>query len=356
MITAVLLALTFQNEPAIVLPAPTGRYTVGVQTYDWIDSARIDSMMSPPAHRVVHARIWYPARAVGGETAPYAEYLDRGVNDWTLLHARVRTHSHWRAGFSDSLSRAPVIVWAPGRSTATFDYTSLAEDLASHGYVVVGVDSRHHSKMVLPDGTLAPIRFPSMSPSIFPHGIDDAQEPMNHLVSADLRFAVAKLKDVEQGDSLLRGRLVLDHIGMAGHSNGAMAGSRACALEATCATFFGIEGQQTREIRLTGIEKPYAQVYSEQTLGFDTLRYFTEMRLHARAPFMIYRVTGAGHNTFTDLLLVRPGMFNYPIDPRRGADLTRALTRAWFDHYLLGHAEADTVAAGFPEVRVERYP
>ena len=355
MITAALFVLALQAGPDIVLPAPTGRFAVGVELYTWTDSARMDSMMDPPAHRVVHARVWYPAQPTDGATAPYAEYLDRGTSDWTALHARVRTHAHRGAGFVEGPSRAPVIVFAPGRSTATFDYTSLAEDLASHGYIVVGVDSRHHSKMVLPDGSLAPIRFPSMPPSVYPHGIDQAQEPMNRLVSADLRFAVAQLKALDRSDPVLRGRLQLDRIGMAGHSNGAMAGSKACAGEPACVTFFGIEGQQTREIRLSGIEKPYAQVYSEQTLGFDTLRYFTEMRLHARAPYRLYRVNGAGHNTFTDLRLVRPEMFNYPMEPRRGVEITRTLTRAWFDQYLLGRAGAETVADGLPEVSVERY-
>ena len=355
-LSVLLVAGAFQTGADIVLPAPRGPRAVGVATYRWTDSTRIDSLSSPPTWRAVLARVWYPAQPTAGASpAPYADHLDAAVNEWTALHARVRTHSMAGAPFADGLPRAPVIVFATGRSTGSFDYTALGEELASHGYIVVGVDSPHHSKVVLADGTLSPVRFPSMGPSTYPTGFDSAQAPMNALVSADLRFVVRRLGGIDRDDPLLRQRLDLGRVGMAGHSNGGMAGSRACALEAMCRVFFGIEGMQTRELRLGGVDKPYGLLYSEQTLAFDTLRVFTEMRLHARAPFVLYRVNGAGHNSVTDLLMVRPTLFSYQIEPKRGLEIMRTLTRGFFDRYLFGAASGDSLAASFPEVRVERY-
>ena len=60
MITAALVVLALQAGPDIVLPAPTGRFAVGVELYAWTDSARMDSMMDPPARRVVQARVGTP--------------------------------------------------------------------------------------------------------------------------------------------------------------------------------------------------------------------------------------------------------------------------------------------------------
>jgi len=356
-IVSILLAVRLvQGGPDIVLPPPTGPHSVGVVTYAWTDSTRIDSMSAPPGPRNVLGRIWYPAAPNDGATlAPYAEHLDAAANEWTQLHARVRTHSWASSPFSSRVGRAPVIVFAPGRSTATFDYTTLAEDLASHGYVVIGVDSPHHSKVVLPDGTLLPVRFPSMGPSTYPNGFDSAQVPMNRLVSADLRFVVGRLARLDREHPILRGHLDLAHVGMAGHSNGGMAGSRACAEEPSCRAFFSIEGMQTRELRLGGVDKPYGLLYSEQTLAFDTLKVFTEMRLHAKGPFVLYRVNGAGHNSVTDLLLVRPNLFSYSMDPRRGIDVTHAITRAFFDRYLLGNRTPEDGLSAIPELKVERY-
>ena len=350
------ISIASQTGPDIVLPPPTGKYTAGVATYSWTDSSRVDSLASPAGPRVVLGRVWYPAAAVEGSApAPYAEHLDAAQNEWTQLHARVRTHSFARAPFPPGVTRAPVIVFATGRSTATFDYTTLGEDLASHGYIVVGVDSPHHSKVVLPDGTLMPVRFPSMGPSTYPNGFDTAQAPMNRLVSADLRFVVQRLTQLDRDDPVLRGHLDLARVGMAGHSNGGMAGSRACAEESRCRVFFSIEGMQTRDLRLGGVNKPYGLLYSEQTLSFDTLQIFTEMRLHAKGPFVLYRVKGIGHNSVTDLLLVRPTLFSYPIDPQRELDITHLIVRTFFDQYLLGQTGEDTAISGLTEVKVERY-
>lgn len=347
--------LVFQAGPEIVLPQPTGQHPVGVLTYSWTDSSRTDSMTVPLGPRVVLGRVWYPSAHVDGPTAPYVEHLDAAHNDWTQLHARVRTHSWSRAAFSGDVRRAPVIVFVPGRSTATFDYTTLAEDLASHGYVVVGVDSPHHSKVVMPDGTLLPVRFPSMGPSTYPNGFDSAQVPMNRLVVADLRFVMQLLRDLDRRDRILREHLDLTRVGMAGHSNGGMAGSRACAEEPLCKAFFSFEGMQTKELRLGGVDKPYGLLYSEQTLSFDTLQVFTEMRLHAKGPFVLWRVNGAGHNSVTDLLLVRPTLFSYPIAAERGIEVTHAIARSFFDEYLLGTHRIDSVAGGFSEVKLEYY-
>ena len=354
LLTIVTVALQAATE--IELPAPTGPHAVGVATYESVDSARVDSMASPPGPRVVLLRVWYPARRVEtARRAPYVERIEGVPTDWAQLHARVRPHALARAPFLEVGGRAPVIVFASGRSTATFDYTTLGEELASHGYVVVGVDSPHHSKVVRADGTLAPVLFPPMGPSTYPSGFDAAQEPMNRVVSGDLRYVFRRLGALDRDDGILHGRLDLGRVAMAGHSNGGMAGSRACAQEINCRAFLGIEGMQTRELRLNGVDRPYGLVYSEQTLAFDTLGIFTEMRLRPRAPFVLYRVNGAGHNSFTDLLLVRPSLFAYPMQARRGVDITRAVVRDFFDRFLLGGDDRANPLAALPEVKVETY-
>lgn len=118
---------------------------------------------------------------------------------------------------------------------------------------------------------------------------------------------------------------------------------------------FSVEGMQTRELRLGGVDKPYGLLYSEQTLAFDTLGVFTEMRLHARGPFLLYRVAGVGHNSITDLLFVRPTLFSYPIDPARGAGIVRGIAIGFFDRFLRARAGADTLSLSFREVKLDRF-
>ena len=339
----------------IPLPEPTGPLPVGVTTQTWVDSARVDTLGPGRGRRRVEIVIWFPAAAMSGNPAPYVIGLGASDGQLGALYARVRPAARAGALFTSRVRRAPVLLLAPGRIAGAFEYTALAEELASHGYVVIGVNSPGHSKLFMPGGGLEPVVFGSMPASSYPEGFDALQEPMNRLVGADLAFAFARLNNLDRTDSVLSGHLALDSVAMLGHSNGAMAGSRVCAAQPRCRAFLGIEGPQTRELRLGGNDKPFAQVYGEQTLSFDTLGVFTAMRGHARAPFTLFSVRGAGHNSFNDMPLVRTELFRYPIDARRGIVVTRAIVLAWFDAVLRGAAGRDDLP-GVPEVRVERFP
>jgi hypothetical protein len=62
-----------RRHQTLVLPAPTGPYTVGRMEYDWIDQQRSDRL-APQAgmKRELIVWVWYPAVGVyGTEVAPY---------------------------------------------------------------------------------------------------------------------------------------------------------------------------------------------------------------------------------------------------------------------------------------------
>jgi predicted dienelactone hydrolase len=182
----------------------------------------------------------------------------------------VRPRASADAPFAREIAAAPVLVFSTGRSMAAHDYTSLAEDLASHGYVVVGVESPQLSRFVLPGGEpIPPLPPPPLEVLQRFDRADAFFEPMIDLVAEDLRYVRQRLSDLDGGDPILEGHLSLDAIGMMGHSNGALAGSRACARQPECRAFLGIEGTQAREVRKQGIDKPYALLISEQSLGYD---------------------------------------------------------------------------------------
>lgn len=62
----------------------------------------------------------------------------------------------------------------------------------------------------------------------------------------------------------------------------------------------------------------------------------------------------AGHNTFTDLLLVRPTLFSYAMDATRGVGITRVAARAFLDERLLGRrARLKSALADYSEVEVQ---
>ncbi|WP_424888561.1 alpha/beta hydrolase [Streptomyces sp. XH2] len=134
------------------LPAPTGPYRTGITTLYLVDRSRRDPLEPEIPVREVMASVFYPARTVRGcRRAPqmtaaaaadfgadgrrsHPELPAAGVN-W----AAITTHSSTGAPAEAARPR-PVLLYSPGGGDARTMGTGLAEELASHGWVVVTVD------------------------------------------------------------------------------------------------------------------------------------------------------------------------------------------------------------------------
>jgi predicted dienelactone hydrolase len=164
-VACLLLVMWWEHRTVLTLPTPTGRLAVGRTTYAWTNDAEADELArSPGSRRQVLVWVWYPA-APSPTDAP-AEYLP-GVwraavakQEGLLMRsffkhdaARVQAHSVAGAMVSPAQPTYPVVILRAGGSALTTDFTTLAEDLASHGFVVVGFDAPYRSfVVVLPDG------------------------------------------------------------------------------------------------------------------------------------------------------------------------------------------------------------
>lgn len=142
------------------LPAPTGRHPVGMDVLHLVDQGRPDPWV-PPAPRELMVSVWYPAAAARGDRVPYATaeesrlllsaYGITGVPTDALT--RVGTHARIDAPPLRTHDRLPLVVLSPGFSLPRWTLTALAEDLASRGYVVAGVDHTYEAVAVtFPDG------------------------------------------------------------------------------------------------------------------------------------------------------------------------------------------------------------
>ena len=134
--------------------------------YTWVNKAETDELApSPGTKREVLVWIWYPS---AGGSAPPAEYLPApwrsalerysGVmmsQFFTRDLSRVQTHSASDPDVSPEQRSYPVVIMRAGGGALTADFTTLAEDLASHGYFVVGFDAPYRTGLVvLPDNRI----------------------------------------------------------------------------------------------------------------------------------------------------------------------------------------------------------
>jgi len=123
----------------------------------------------------------------------------------------------------------PVILFSHGLGGSREGYAYLGNHWASHGYVSVHVTHKGSDTEVLkanPRDLMEAMRAAALDP----------RNAVNRAL--DVRFAIDQMVKLSRDDSPLKGRLDLDHVGLAGHSFGAwttlaVVGQGSAALERT---------------------------------------------------------------------------------------------------------------------------
>ncbi len=176
-VAALFVSLWLKHRTELTLPTPTGPFAVGRALYDWTDDETLDAL-APVAgtERELLVWIWYPTAA--GQSAAIDDYLPaplRAAGEGqsgvllTLLTrdpSKVHAHSLRNADVSPQQRSYPVVILRAGASLEVASYSTLAEDLASHGYVVVGIDAPYRTGTVaFPDGRVM-TRMPENNPEL----------------------------------------------------------------------------------------------------------------------------------------------------------------------------------------------
>jgi Platelet-activating factor acetylhydrolase, isoform II len=178
-VVTLLMSLWLEHRTEITLPTPTGAFAVGHALYDWADDETLDTLAPGPGiKRELLVWIWYPA--VAGPSATIDDYLPAPIRTAVqretgvlLTHfltrdlSKVHKHSLRNPDLSPQQRSYPVVIMRAGASLEVWNYSGLAEDLASHGYVVVGFDAPYRTGLVVfPDGRVISRR-PENNPELF---------------------------------------------------------------------------------------------------------------------------------------------------------------------------------------------
>ncbi len=323
------------------IPAPTGEYAVGRESWIWVDQSRPESHTPDPHDvRSVPVRAWYPAQAGTGQPARYVEDLaviEAGLNEsgevgWleTLGLRAVRTHALQGAAVAESDEGFPVLLLSPGNATNVGFYSAIAEDLASRGYVVIGIDHAFQVAAVrTEDGTVA------VYDQTMDTGGPDAVGPKIEERVADMAFVLEQLRDGTGGIEFLAPDLDLTMIGVLGHSNGGISAAEMCRTDATITACINVDGQAA------GGPFGYEQdaVAPDQPFMFLTKEASIHEELHSRfesagAGAVRAVVPGAEHGDFTDGGMLEPDINPFANTARSVLVSSRALVGAFFDQWL----------------------
>lgn len=203
------------NGPArLRLPAPTGPYPVGTVDLHLIDRSRTDPWSATPAHRELMISLWYPATDVGrfpraphmtpGAAAHFGSAAGVGASLYgipagSVDFAATRTSGYRGAPVARHKRPLPVVLYSPGAGDPRTWGTTLVQDLASRGYVVVTIDHTYDaSEVEFPDGRVVgtllpelfgqaqqPDEFQSLGARVFDTRVADTRFVLDQLAALD---------------------------------------------------------------------------------------------------------------------------------------------------------------------------
>jgi predicted dienelactone hydrolase len=392
-IAALFGALWLEHRTEVSLPTPTGSFSVGRATYVWTDEAHPDtSAPDPKTKRELFVWIWYPsqpAQSTPDQSATTkADYMPaewraafqrRGgplinliTRDLSLVHG----HSLRNADVAPQERSYPVVIMRGGASSEVVNYSTLAEDLASHGYVVVGFDAPYRTGIVaFPDGRVI-TRLPENNPELFSgQDFDRVGSKLLAAWTADIGFVLDQLERLNASDpsGKFTGKLDMTRVGVFGHSFGGAQAAQFCHEDSRCKAAIDVDGLPLGSVIQAGIDRPFMFLLSDHSresgpesreVKANIQSIYDRLPPDARALIVI---RGANHFLFSDdgallkshiVLRTLRLLGIVGIDGRRQLAITAYCVHTFFDACLKGTGVSPLKIASplYPEIEVPEMP
>jgi len=345
----ILILLTLSVSLQLELPAPGGPFAVGRTIFHWMDMSRREVLTKDPNdHREVSAMVWYPAQAATGVDSGYFPSLSKvskalmqsgELGWWEVLGLRfIRSNSPLNARPAKDQAPYPVVILSPGNGTNIEFYASLASEIASDGYIVLGLNHPYDVAAVeLSSGKVAPYDKDQWLLSQSAHQAYTAERIK--VRTADVLFAFDQLIALNvSATSPFAGMFDLDSVAVAGHSLGGLTASEACKADArfkACLNFDGLQkgGPFSMDESALPPSQPFLFLTKESELHPKLIERFES----TSASYWVV-IHGASHDSFTDGPLLQPSLLPIPNQADRFMNLIRKYTLAFLYQTLKGQA------------------
>jgi predicted dienelactone hydrolase len=265
----------------------------------------------------------------------------------------VRTNAVSDAAPAEDEGSLPLVVLSPGFTNPRSTLTGLAEDLASHDYVVAGIDHTYESlATAFPDGRVTTC----LAREALRRGQGFGEKVVTGR-AADVSFVLGELTG-EHPNWPGAGLIDPSRIAMAGHSAGGAAAIAAMLADSRVRAGIDMDGATHARIPDRGLSRPFMFLgkkfnYTPGDEGPVTTWERDWRLLTGWKRWLL--VAGAMHASFTDLALLadQTGIdIGAGLPGARSLDITRAYVRAFFDQHLRSSPQAllDQPSPRYPEV------
>jgi hypothetical protein len=311
--------------PVPSIPAPSGPYQVGTRIYELTDSSRKELYSGKDEARRFQVQVWYPSEAgLSDERAPWmsnaeifapAIATDIDMPSFFLDHlALVKVPAYKESKVAPINEGYPVILFSHGWNGFNAQNTGQVLELASHGYVVIGVQHTYGAVVtVFEDGSVA-YNNPSALPSGAPNEeYEAAAQKLVDQWAGDMGFALDFMQSQNNtSNSPFYTLLDLSQVGVYGHSTGGGAAIQFCGTDARCKALLGMDPFMrpvSYEVLENGVTQPAFFMFSQRWADDVNSRnneLFNGFIPNVKEPLGVISIDGTTHFDFSDLPLLSP--------------------------------------------------
>ena len=386
LITSALLSDLF---PIFTFPVPTGKYSVGTTSIELVDRSRIEQCdRATTSNRSLVVQVWYPTANTSGVKAPYLadpRLIPSGVFSHLGL---IETNAMLDAPIATAATPYPVIIYTPSWSGYRTDNTFQTQELASHGFVVIGLEHPCSVPMAIyPDGRIIYSNLSADYTSSEAAFAKLLQVGAAQLIlrTQDIQFVLDRLPEIAQS-KLFKDTFNLTQIGIFGHSFGGAAAAQACAIDPRLKAGMNMDGLLFGSVAQQGAAQPFLFMnsdYPRPTIAelqsphsskqraqqTDAWGYAQRDRWFQQHGGYNLTLTGSAHMNFSDYpLRSRFANGGGKIGSQRAMAIVNAYTVAFFERELRGQPaplldriipdrqHPASTSSPFPEVIFENYP
>lgn len=218
------------------IPNPLGGYACGRRTIVWTDSLRNDPWYDQQKRKLL-LQVWFPVDDISKEYALYFPGGEKIKRDYTKkqrdMVLSIKTHSIESSTLSGKEVSYPVLLFSPGADMPPFFYTSILQELASNGFIVVAIDHTYEGiGQVFPDGTTTTADYQKFTPydvngSVSRKVVEGFYKKRVVIRREDAAFVLDKITSLHQQGDTFWSKADLNSVGIFGHSIGGVAAVQA---------------------------------------------------------------------------------------------------------------------------------
>ena len=339
--------------PVFTMPAPEGDFSIGSETFHWVDSSRLEWFTDENDNdvREIMVQAWYPSEDWDGiGTNSYMDFMN--LRSKTLASAgkipaflpshlnMISTNTRSDVACSDKLEKYPVLIFSHGITGSRHLHQILFEHLASKGYIVFALDHSFDANLtIFPDGKIADYRSEITG---HPDSVLIREKQINTR-AFDVGFIIDQIREIETGmiDSKLSGRLDLDRVALGGHSYGgatAILASHNHEIVKACVVLDGWISPIPDKVISEGINVPFLFMGRPSWHDSDypgNYERLADLITHSSNEKYDLRINQTLHLDYTDIPLMSP-LVKHVMDV---GDLKPSTTLSLINDLVLGFLE-----------------